>query len=84
MPRSSQGKVHLCAELLLRTTPVFKEQLHAVMVLLAIRALGKSKAIVNQLPKSQRQCSWRRDFEIRVSSGFLFVEGLLAQELLHS
>ncbi|CAE7841271.1 unnamed protein product [Symbiodinium necroappetens] len=32
-----------------------EEQLHAVMVLLAIRALGKSKAIVNQLPKSQRR-----------------------------
>jgi len=32
-----------------------EEQLHAVMVLLAIRALGKSKAIMNQLPKSQRR-----------------------------
>ena len=32
-----------------------QEQLHAVLVLLSIRALGKSKAILNQLPKSQRR-----------------------------
>ncbi len=31
-----------------------KAQLHSVLVLLAIRALGKSKELVNQLPKDKR------------------------------
>ncbi|CAE7563736.1 Cnga4, partial [Symbiodinium pilosum] len=32
-----------------------EEQMHSVLVLLAIRALGKSKAMLNQLPKHQRR-----------------------------
>lgn len=32
-----------------------KAQLHSVLVLLAIRALGKSKELVNQLPKDKRR-----------------------------
>lgn len=33
-------------------------QLHAVMILLSIRALGKSKELVNQLPKDKRPSIW--------------------------
>ena len=41
------------------STKAFQAQLHAVLVLLSIRALGKSKELVNQLPKDKRR---GRDF----------------------